>query len=64
MPLGLNEANTLKSSSILIYSMSERSIYTHRGWHEAMKIKKVKLGARYLMRKNLKVVWAEFSTLS
>ncbi len=35
----LNEADTLKSSSILICSMSEQSIYMHNGMHEAMLIK-------------------------
>ncbi len=35
----LNEADTLKSSSILICSMSEHSIYTQYWMHEAMLIK-------------------------
>ncbi len=34
-----NEADTLKSSSILIYSISEQSIYTQNGWHKAVLIK-------------------------
>jgi hypothetical protein len=33
--LGLNEADTLKSSSILIYLFSEQSIYTQSWWHDA-----------------------------
>jgi hypothetical protein len=32
--LGLNEADTFKSSSILIYSSYKRSVYTQNGWHE------------------------------
>jgi len=39
MLLGFNEAD--KSSSILIYSISEQSIYTQSGWHEAMLIKRI-----------------------
>ncbi len=34
--LGLNEADTLKSSSILIYSTSDQIIYTQNGWHKAV----------------------------
>jgi hypothetical protein len=34
--LGLNEADTLKSSSILIYSHSEKSIYTQCDRHDAV----------------------------
>ncbi len=37
--LGFNEAD--KSSSILIYSISEKSIYTQSGWHEAILIKRI-----------------------
>ncbi len=33
-----NEANTLESTSILIYSFQEQSIYTQKMWHEAIKI--------------------------
>jgi hypothetical protein len=40
MQLGLNEADTLKSRSIQIYSKSEQSIYTQKGWHDAMLIKR------------------------
>jgi hypothetical protein len=40
VPLGLNEADTLKSSSILIFSLLEQSIYTPNGWHEARLIKR------------------------
>jgi hypothetical protein len=36
MQLGFNEAGTLKSSSILIYSCSEQSIYTWRDRHDAV----------------------------
>jgi hypothetical protein len=32
MQFGLSEADTLKSISILIYSISEQSIYTQNGW--------------------------------
>jgi hypothetical protein len=39
--LGLNEADTLKSSSILIYSHSEKSIYTQCDRHDAVLIKAV-----------------------
>ncbi len=34
-----NEADTLESSSILIYSFQEQSIYTQKGRHEAVPIK-------------------------
>ncbi len=37
--MGLNEADTLKSSSTLIYSHSEQSLYSQRDWHDAMLIK-------------------------
>ncbi len=37
--LGLNEADTLESSSLLIYSHQEQSIYTQNEWHNAMVIK-------------------------
>ncbi len=37
--LGLNEADTLKSSSILIYSRSEHILYTKSDWDDAMLIK-------------------------
>jgi hypothetical protein len=36
-----NEADTLESSSVLIYSQKEQSIYTHGDWHDAVYIKKV-----------------------
>ncbi len=39
--LGFNEADPLKSSSILIYSHSELSIYTQSEWHDAVLIKEV-----------------------
>jgi hypothetical protein len=38
--LGLNEADTLKSSSLLLYSISVKSIYTQKGWREAMLIER------------------------
>jgi hypothetical protein len=47
--LGLNEADTLKSSSILIYYWSEQCLYTQNDWHDAVvnkceiKNKKVKI---------------------
>jgi len=41
--LGSSQADTLKSSSILIYSISKQSIYTQKGWREAELIKRVKL---------------------
>jgi len=37
--LGFNEADTLKSSLILIYYQSEQVLYTHDGWHDSMVIK-------------------------
>jgi hypothetical protein len=40
VPLGLNEADVLKSSSILIYSHQEQSIYAQSEWHDAMLIKR------------------------
>jgi hypothetical protein len=43
MQLGLNEADTLNSSSKMIYSTSKQSIYAQNGWHKAMLIKKVRL---------------------
>ncbi len=43
MQLGLNEADTPKSNSILIYSRSLQSIYTQSGWHDAVVIKGMKL---------------------
>jgi hypothetical protein len=41
MQLGLNEADTHKSSSILIYYWSEESLYTQSDWQDAMVIKGV-----------------------
>ncbi len=38
--LGLNEADTLESTSILIYSHQKQSIYTQSEWHDAMVIKR------------------------
>jgi hypothetical protein len=43
MRLGLNEADTLKSSWIPIYSHPMQGIYTRREWHDAMLIKETKL---------------------
>jgi hypothetical protein len=37
--LGLNEADTLESTSILIYYPSEQSLYTQSDWHDAIVIK-------------------------
>jgi len=37
----LNEADTLKSSLLLIYSDTEQSIYTQMRWHDAAIIKMV-----------------------
>ncbi len=37
--LGLNEADTFKSSSVLIYSVKEQSIYTHEVEQDAVLIK-------------------------
>ncbi len=34
--LGLNEVDTLKYSSILIYSIKVQSIYTQNGWYQAI----------------------------
>ncbi len=39
MQLGVNEAGTLKSSSILIYSHQEQSIYAQNEWYNAVVIK-------------------------
>ncbi len=39
MQLGLNEADTLKSILILIYSKLEQSFYTSNGWQETVLIK-------------------------
>jgi len=36
MQLDLNEANTLESDSILIYSRQEQSIYRQGDWHDAV----------------------------
>jgi hypothetical protein len=36
----LNEADTLNSSLILIYSTKEQSIYTQNVWHDATLIKR------------------------
>ncbi len=44
----LNEADTLKYSSILIYSMSKQNIYTQNEWNEAMLIKKERLNYRWI----------------
>jgi hypothetical protein len=41
--LALNEADTLKSSSILIYSCQAQSFYTQGGLHDAVVIKKAEL---------------------
>jgi len=41
--LGLKEADTLKSSSVLIYTCSAQSICTQSGWHDAVVIKEMKL---------------------
>ena len=40
--LGLNETDTLESSSVLIYPHSMQSIYTQIGWHDAALIKEMK----------------------
>jgi hypothetical protein len=37
--LGFNEADTLESSSILIYYPSEQRLYTQSYWHDAVVIK-------------------------
>ncbi len=39
VPLALNEADTLKSSSILIYSRSGQNIYTQGDWLDGTVIK-------------------------
>jgi hypothetical protein len=39
MQLGLNEVDTLESSSILIYYQPEQSLFTQSDWHEAIVIK-------------------------
>jgi hypothetical protein len=39
MQLGLNEADTLESSSMLMYYWSEQSLYTQSDWHDAVVIK-------------------------
>ncbi len=36
-----NEADTLESSSILIYSGQEQSIYMQKVWHKAIFIKMI-----------------------
>ncbi len=41
MQLGLNEVGALNSSSVLIYSHSEQSIYTQSDRHDAVFIKAV-----------------------
>ena len=49
LQLSLNEADTPKSSSMLIYSRSEQSLYTQSVWHYAalitgeIKMERVKL---------------------
>jgi hypothetical protein len=46
MQFGLNEADTLESISILIYSHSEHGIYTWRDRHDAVLKKAViKIGS-------------------
>jgi hypothetical protein len=37
--LGFNEADTLKSSSILIYYWPEQGVFTQCEWHDAVVIK-------------------------
>ncbi len=39
VPLALNDADTLKFSSILIYSRSGQNIYTEGDWHDGTVIK-------------------------
>ncbi len=51
MQLGLNEADTLKSTLILIYSRLAQSIYTHYNRQDAILIK-----AAIKMRSELKGV--------
>ncbi len=41
LPLGLNEADMFKLSSILIYWVTEQSIYTQERWPDAVLIKNV-----------------------
>jgi hypothetical protein len=41
--------DTLKHSSILIYSTSKQSINTQNGWHKEMLIKKVAVSCGELM---------------
>ena len=48
-----NEADTLESSSILIYSQSKAGLCTQWGWHDAVQIKMVKIGG---MGSSLKVL--------
>ncbi len=43
MQLGLNEADTLKSSSILLYSHLMQSVQTQSRWHDAALIQEMKL---------------------
>ncbi len=43
MQLGLKEADTPQSNSILIYSRSAQSIYTQSGWQDAVVIKEMTL---------------------
>ncbi len=43
MQLGLNEADTLKSISILFYSHSTQSIYAQSELYDAVLIKEIKL---------------------
>ncbi len=43
MQLGLNEADTLKSNSVLTYSPLVQSIYTQIKLHDARLIKEIKL---------------------
>ncbi len=74
---GFNEADTFKSSSILIYLRhKEKYLYTIKiAWCwcqlkmdekklNKMGLRKLGRGAWYLTGENLKVVWDEFSTLS
>ncbi len=39
MQFGLKEADTLKSSSVLMYYQSEQGLYTQNGWHDSVVIK-------------------------
>jgi hypothetical protein len=54
--LGLNEADTLKPSSILIYSVLEQSNYTQRGVLDAITIKGVRLRGWGINEASLKVL--------